>query len=346
MMHQSGIFHAKARGKLLGWLGVIVSAALLFVALPLLSMGGNRDFIRKNVMSLNQELEEQASLVKSDALAGVFDMPKVYSLLWNEEPVPKPNPDCFEGEDHYKDDTIEVKIWEERLSSSNVHFAEVWITHPTQIRSAWAGRKVGSDQRLNPKDIAADINALLAINCDYACYRSTGFIIRQTQLYRNNPTGMLDTLLIDSNGDFHLMPDNRVEKSGVLEEYEITNSYSFGPSLVIDGEKADDLVRTACDFGGRTTHQPRTAIGQLGTLHYLLCVIDGRNNNSTGVTMMQLRNIMYDKGCVQAYSFDGGASSTMIFGDRTVNTPSWGDGVQRVMCDILYFATAVPNDTN
>lgn len=331
------------RNKPLGFLGVVISAAMLACALPFLSKGGDRGFVGTSVLSVGKELSAQAALIKSKALTEVFEMPKVYTLQWNTDPVPVPNPECFEGENYYKDETIEVKVWDERIANSDVHFAEVWIQHPTQIRSAWAGRIVGSGKVANPVRIADDINALIAINCDYAGYRTTGYIIRQNQVYRPGPYGYLDTLLIDSNGDFHLMPDYQVEKSGILDEYQITNSYSFGPSLILDGEPVKDLSRTACEEEKWNILCPRTAIGQLGPLHYLLCVVDGELPGTPGVTIYRMREIMMEKGCIQAYNFDGSASSTMIFGGRTVNAPMWGANVQRSMYDILYFATAVPD---
>ena len=51
---------------------------------------------------------------------------------------------------------------------------------------------------------------------------------------------------------------------------------------------------------------------------------------------------MHSKGCTQAYNLDGGQSTTIILNGEAMNEPLWG--AQRVVTDILYCATAIPNE--
>ena len=102
---------------------------------------------------------------------------------------------------------------------------------------------------------------------------------------------------------------------------------SGGPLLVEHGrvhvrtteeKMAADIAR------GRA---PRTALGikKDGTL--LMVVVDGRSNNSAGLTLAELATYMLRLGAREAVNFDGGGSSVMAINGQVVNKPS--DGKER-----------------
>ena len=64
--------------------------------------------------------------------------------------------------------------------------------------------------------------------------------------------------------------------------------------------------------------------------------------NSPGISVANLGKIMADKNCYVAYNLDGGQSSVLYFHDKIFNVVA--DGGERTMSDILYFATAIPED--
>ena len=72
---------------------------------------------------------------------------------------------------------------------------------------------------------------------------------------------------------------------------------------------------------------PRTALGikKDGTL--LRVGVDGRNNNSAGLTLAELATYMLRLGAREAVNFDGGGSSVMAINGLVVNKPS--DGKER-----------------
>lgn len=74
---------------------------------------------------------------------------------------------------------------------------------------------------------------------------------------------------------------------------------------------------------------PRTAVGvkRDGTLQLL--VVDGRSNNSAGVTLAELAQYFLRLGAVEAVNFDGGGSSEMVIKGQIVNKPS--DGRERLV---------------
>ena len=51
---------------------------------------------------------------------------------------------------------------------------------------------------------------------------------------------------------------------------------------------------------------------------------------------------MYIKGCQKAYELDGGQTSILIMNGEAINHVDWGN--ERTMSDIIYFATAIPED--
>ncbi len=341
-----------SRGKLIRDSILLVGMILIFTmsSIIMLSSGIKRQDIVSEQKSYFDDLQVELLAFKSDSVSSIFRIPKVYILPWGEQPAPVPNPDGYGShtlEDGtevltYVDETIDVKYWVERLYDSNVHFAEIKVAHPTQLRTAYAGGEFGTSTKYMPQEIARQVNAVIAINGDYCGYRSGGIIVRQNTLYRNTPR-YWDVLLIDSEGDFHIMQDKDVHSSGVMEEYEIVNSLEFGPSLVIDGEVKLLNKESGCGpHWNEERESPRTGIGQIGRLHYLFCCVEGRSDESRGVFTSQLAKIMLDKGCVQAYNLDGGQSTTIMLDGKPLNEPLWGS--QRVVTDIVYCATAIPNE--
>lgn len=72
---------------------------------------------------------------------------------------------------------------------------------------------------------------------------------------------------------------------------------------------------------------PRTAVGVKKDGTVLLLVVDGRNNNSAGLTLQELATYMLRLGARDAVNFDGGGSSVMAINGQVVNKPS--DGKER-----------------
>lgn len=296
--------------------------------------------------SLSQDVGDALHHMSDDIYADIFSLPKVYTLPWTLAVPPKPNPQGFTN-DTYEDKTITVKCWREFVtlpSKQTVHanFADITVAHPTQLRTAFAGGSYGNSKREYTSVMAAANHAVLAINADFYNCRTGGVILRQNILYRSKPFG-IDTLLIDKHGNFIVMEDNEIIKTNYLETHEIYQTIAFGPVLVKDGKavhkKMNQYKSVAC---GPFANNPRTAIGQLGELHYLVCTVDGRSALSSGCTTNEMADIMEMKKCVTAYNLDGGQSTDMVFHDKIYNAVS--NGGERKLSDIIYFATALPEE--
>ncbi|HWR44352.1 phosphodiester glycosidase family protein [Sporomusa sp.] len=82
--------------------------------------------------------------------------------------------------------------------------------------------------------------------------------------------------------------------------------------------------------GGRA---PRTALGLKADGNILVVVVDGRHENSIGMTLLELALFMQELGAQDAMNLDGGGSSEMVLNGKIVNKPS--DGRERRVGDAL-----------
>ncbi|QDR82092.1 phosphodiester glycosidase family protein [Sporomusa termitida] len=71
--------------------------------------------------------------------------------------------------------------------------------------------------------------------------------------------------------------------------------------------------------GGRA---PRTALGLKADGKILVVVVDGRQELSTGMTLLELALFMQELGAQEAMNLDGGGSSEMVLNGKIINRPS------------------------
>lgn len=104
---------------------------------------------------------------------------------------------------------------------------------------------------------------------------------------------------------------------GELKDKDVVEGITFGPALIVNGEK----MITEGDGGWGVG--PRTAIGQKKDGTVLFLVIDGRQPGySVGATLRDVQNILYEEGAVTAANLDGGSSSTLFYNGKVVNKPA------------------------
>lgn len=115
--------------------------------------------------------------------------------------------------------------------------------------------------------------------------------------------------------------DHSVEE---LKQLDVTEAVSFGPSLIVNGEK----TITSGDGGWGTA--PRTAIGQRKDGSILLLVIDGKYIGRLAVTLKELQDILYEYGAYNAINLDGGSSSTMYYKGKTISNPYKSSGERKI----------------
>lgn len=253
-------------------------------------------------------------------------------------------------EDSYEDASITVEMYREWVGDARFNVAHVTIADPSQLRTGLAA-PLGKKKTNKISVIAANSNAVMAIGGDYYSDRSSGYVVRQGDEYRYKPAKTCDALMIDIYGNFHIAKAGQNDIIAAWRESgEVVNVFNFGPALVIDGEKQNDVSKFG-NFNPKAK-EPRCAIGQLGELEYLLIVVDGGKDRpvtctledgtqkkSIGCTCETMAQFMYDKGCQQAFALDGGNSALMVFNGSNYSQKSVS--AERSVSDIIYFATAI-----
>lgn len=257
--------------------------------------------------------------------------------------VATPDDEPVITEDTYESDSVSISISQiiEGSGSNRVTYyvADVVLDDATALRGGFADNKFGENIIADTSDIAEYYDAVFAINGDYYGFRSSGIVIRNGVLFRDD--GARTGLAIYRDGSMEIYDETKTTGKELLEAG-VWNTLSFGPALVDDGEIVDGIedVEVDTNFGNHSIQgdQPRTGLGVIDDNHFVFVVVDGRSSGySAGVTMTEFAKIFLELGATEAYNLDGGGSSTMYFNGELVNNPL-GRGDERGTSDILYVA--------
>ncbi|MBR6186874.1 MAG: phosphodiester glycosidase family protein [Clostridia bacterium] len=262
-----------------------------------------------------------------------------YSLPVDRSAGMKPNPALF-TDAGYEDASIRVQM-ESREGEKGVIWRIAWIeiASPTQLRTDYAPATIKKDKTGFVTTMAKNDNAVVALNGDNFSVDKAkhSFIYRNGEMRQTKLNKIKDILIVDENGDFHTFV-----KSAGADTFEqdtglkIMHAFMFGPVLVQGGQELKMDLQYGYNPEGR---QPRSAIGQLDTLSYVLVIADNeKGSDSVGVTHQELAAFMAELGCKEAYNLDGGNSAIMVFNNSIYNVKKQ----ERDITDIIYFASAVP----
>ncbi len=116
----------------------------------------------------------------------------------------------------------------------------------------------------------------------------------------------------DNNGILYLLKDLSVENA---VSKGITNAITWGPFLIVNGEKS--FIKGNGGWG----YAARTAIGQRKDGIVLFLVVDSNATRTNGADMVDLTEIMYNYGAINAANLDGGTSSVMVENGELINDP-------------------------
>ena len=291
-----------------------------------------------------EEVEEEALDEEKNEDAAFEDHPE-WTLPFDFTVPPAPDAALY-NKDSYEDETIRVRMEHQEMDDgTKMHIAYIRIADPSQLRTGVANpEKPASTRTKTVKAMAKAYNAVIALNGDNYTDnpKKTSFEYRMTTKIRSSSNRFKDILIIDDLGDFHLF----VQSKGIKEYSEtmkkegrkLINAFTFGPALVKDGELLELNKEYSYNPNGR---EPRTAIGQMGPLSYVMVIIEAKDRSGkSGFSQGKLAEFMYNLGCKQAFNLDGGNSAEMVFGDQVIKGQPGGD--ERTLSDIIYFATMQP----
>ena len=240
----------------------------------------------------------------------------------------------------------------------NCYIVRVTISDPTQIRSAMSYDDYDNTKRVKAAEMAKAANAVAAVNGDFFKYfHDSGYIVRQGTFYRDKSNGQRDVLLIDSNGDFHVVycADSEAIQQAVEafpEGVTLINSFNLGPVLIEDGEvknikeSAVALAKKSGDQFQYPYRMQRVAIVQLGKLQYAIVECNGKADASSGMSIQVFAEYIKDlfPDAKIAYNLDGGGSTNVIFPKNAKGKLKFErihkNSDAREISDIIYFASA------
>ena len=236
----------------------------------------------------------------------------------------------------YKDSKVDINITTVRKNNTTVYVADVKLSDSSYLKTALAYDSFGTNVTEATSSMAGNNNAILAVNGDYYGADRSGYVIKNGVIYRNTVRSDSEypDLAVYKDGSFKIIYETEVTAEELLADG-VVNLFAFGPSLVENGEISVDQnteVRQAM------TKNPRTAIGIVDKNHYILVVSDGRTNESEGLSLYELAEVLKEYGATTAYNLDGGGSSTMYFNGNIVNNPTTnGHRIsEREVSDIVY----------
>ena len=240
----------------------------------------------------------------------------------------------------YSDENIQVSIETITTNNTTVYVADVQVSSAEYLKTALAQNTYGTNVTAKTSETAAANHAILAINGDYYGANSTGYVIKNGVLYRDTvrDNASYGDLAIYADGSFGVIYENEVTAQELIDQG-VVNLLAFGPTLVENGEI---VVDTSTEVGRAMSSNPRTAIGIVeeedGSLHYIIVVSDGRTDESEGLTLYQLAEVMQQYGATTAYNLDGGGSSTLYFNGQVINNPTTNGNTisERAVSDIVY----------
>ena len=275
----------------------------------------------------------------------------------DERTVFDPNANFYRGAqardiEYYLDDTILVLLWKEEIDGNSVTFTEVRIADGSQIRRKFADDSFGASSQYFATELARSTNAVVAMNADFYLFRDFGMVAFNRELYRFNTavyTGpyskynCVETLFVNGDGDFlykRLGEENTWESiQQFIWDNNILFSVAFGPVLVENGQAL------TCDWypvGEIDRGYSRAGIGQVDHLHYLYMSLNHSWEREARWTVNTFAQHFAEKGVITAYCLDGGQTGEVVFRGEPYNYIDFGK--ERLVSDIIYFATALPQE--
>lgn len=258
------------------------------------------------------------------------------SMAWAQEDTNVWEAPCFEGpyDNSYEDQERSIVIRKITGDQSTGFLIDVQLKDASGFH---AGAAQGEFEALS--SMAEREGAVLAINADDYGTHKYGVILRDGQCLRVHDTTR-HMLAILPDGSFETVSDRTAqtpeELASQLQEKNAMHSFEFGPVLVENGQAVEfpasfDVISTR-----ESRREPRTAIGMISPLHYVIVVVDGRQSGySEGISLQNLQKVFVDLGVQTAFNLDGGGSTELWFQGEILNRPAGGH--ERKLSDCIWF---------
>ena len=181
-----------------------------------------------------------------------------------------------DDENTLKSSGYSISVTEYYENDTKIYVADITLASSQSLKTAFANGTYGRNVTDTTSSIAEENNAVLAINGDYYGARQSGYVIRNGIVYRNKGNGS-DVMCIFANGTMEILNDKDYS-ADELVSMGVWQAFSFGPALV---ENSSVSVNVNSEVGQAMASNPRTAVGIIGTNHFVFVVSDGRTSESS-----------------------------------------------------------------
>ncbi|WP_099469520.1 phosphodiester glycosidase family protein [Konateibacter massiliensis] len=264
--------------------------------------------------------KESNKTYTADATTVADESNESQSTDWGEKFASHFTDTVIQTENSYSSPNLSITLEERAVtingSEVNYYIADIYVADITSFQTALAQDTYGTGYKDTIENMAEENNAILATNGDYYSYSKQGIVIRNGVVYRSTVTDA-DICVLYYDGTMKIFSGSNfdVEQAVADGAYQ---AWTFGPSLLAE----DGGALSEFDVSRRLqSKNPRTAIGYYEPGHYCLVTVDGREEDSAGMTLADMSELFEELGCNVAYNLDGGKSSVMTYEGEVVNNP-------------------------
>ena len=179
---------------------------------------------------------------------------------------------------------------------------------------------------VNPEAFARECRAVLAFSDDQFGDRINGgsrpgIIIRNGEIIAEKTVAHgkgkfpnLEVLAVFADGRMKTFASDAHTAQEYLD-MGVVSTYAFGPILISDGQLSEYMLRKEY----YSYREPRCAIGMIEPYHYVLIVVNGRNQDAKGQYMNWVADRMLEMGVTEALNLDGGGTTALMFMGTRIN---------------------------
>lgn len=215
----------------------------------------------------------------------------------------------------YRSGNVNVSITQVHEKGADIYIADIYIKDIECLQAAFGKDTYGRGYTEQTRAIAERKGAVITLNGDYYGARNSGTVIRNGVLYREDPTPEFDVGVLYWDGTMECFSPKDFDAQREMERGAY-QAWSFGPMLLDrDGNAMEE-------FNSKVNpRNPRAALGYYEPGHYCMVAVDGRSDESKGLSLVNMSALMKYLGCKAAYNMDGGKTAVMVFGNEVVNKP-------------------------
>lgn len=260
------------------------------------------------------------------------------STLFSTETVIKPGSKV----NYYLDESIFAVTWKQIMTNYVFTISEVKVSDASQFRRYLADDTYDSKRLYPTTEMAQKVNAVVGSSADYYRGRKFGIVVHDGKVMRVNMPHKADVCYIDDQGNliFSYAGDLKDLEAAqkFVDENHIQFSIAFGPIIIDNGERRDP---PNYPIGEPNDNYARAALCQRDELHYYVIAANWEGTYTNNQTIHEFTDNLLTLGCQKAYTMDGGNTAAIAMDGKLINRTAFG--YQRHLSDIIYFATAIPN---